>query len=356
MLKAWLPFLALAIPLVVYKLLFRPYGGYASSYALGLASYFNAEEVEAFWKFRKLEQWRVLGRLGKFAAGETIRLAAVGGAFALCVSLWAGSAAGRRTEEKPSLARCSGGVLAAMATLIVVSMTFLMFLAHVPPRLGMHSSHATLMQPGFAILLGMGAYLLVGHAAWLGRVFLWPIAVVAAGVVTVGVYFINLDLDMYREATRQEDRFWREFQRRFPKLPERADFLIDSHAISYHNNLPTYHEWEDLNTFYDLELRLVRLYDPPRPGSKHERRYRVYHVEEMMHRLRAEGPAIFGRKIVRKSHYGPELIDPAGMTVVLYRGGPLLVNREILVERPEIPYRAWADKPPPPWTKPLGSP
>jgi hypothetical protein len=218
----------------------------------------------------------------------------------------------------------------------------------------MHSTHATLMQPGLAILLALAAYLVVTRAQWLGRVFLLPVSLVFGGAIAVGVYFNNLNLDMFAQSTRQEEAFWAGFKQRFPVLPERADFLLDTSIKAYSERLPNYFEWEDLNSYYDLELRLVRMYDPPRPGSRHTRRYRIIQVEELMHRLRAEGPKVLDEKVERNSHYGPELIDPRELTVVLYHGGPVLVNREILVDHPQIAYGPWANKPLPPWALPPG--
>jgi hypothetical protein len=350
--KGWAPFVALSVPLVLYKLLYRPYGIYAGTYPLGFASFFHAEELEGFVKLFKMEQWRVLLKLTSYGTGATVVCAALAGVAAFGLLLLAG----RRREAAPSvkLATVSVWTLVLVALTILLGMTFITFLARVPPRLGMHSTHAALMQPGPAILLGLLAYVLVARAAWLGRLFLVPVSAVVAGGIAVGVYFNNLNLDMFAESTRQEEAFWRGFKQRFPVLPERADFLLDTSIQPYYDQLPNYFEWEDLNSFYDLELRLVRMYDPPRAGSHHVRRYRVIQVEELMHLLRAEGPKVLDEKIVRKSHYGPEVIDPKELTVVLYHGGgkPVLVNREILVDHPQIAYRPWADKPLPAWATP----
>jgi hypothetical protein len=63
------------------------------------------------------------------------------------------------------------------------------------------------------------------------------------------------------------------------------------------------------------------------------------------------GTALFaeGRQINRATHYGADSLSAKEMTVVHYRDGRVLLNREILQHYPEVVYRAWADKDPPDW-------
>ena len=49
-------------------------------------------------------------------------------------------------------------------------------------------------------------------------------------------------------------------------------------------------------------------------------------------------------KIERLTHFGKEILNPCEFIIVHYRNGEFLVNREILIKYPDIPYKAWADK------------
>ena len=69
------------------------------------------------------------------------------------------------------------------------------------------------------------------------------------------------------------------------------------------------------------------------------------------YRTRGDGMFAKGATIGRHTHYGIESIKSDEMTLVYYRDGRILVNREIVEQHPKVVYRAWADKDLPSWMK-----
>jgi hypothetical protein len=239
----------------------------------------------------------------------------------------------------------------ALGTAILVPGLFLFFYAARPPRLGSDSTHATLIQPGYALIIGAIVHHLVLRARAAGGRYLAAATLGCALIAGAGIFFTNLNLDLFKVASTRQEEFWRAFKKRFPVLPQQTDFVVDAAPPKYHRRLETFFHFEDLHASYELEHSLNRLYAPGRLTGK--RIHRVYALEEMMHDYRTKGPSLFARKLERWSHFGTDTLDFAAMTYVYWRGGEVYVNHEILSQDAAALYGDLANKPLPPWSAPL---
>lgn len=343
--RFWLPFVLLSLPLVAYKLFVKPFGMYAGMYATGLSHFFNRDELRETYLVFALGEWRLLRHLSSYAAPVSIALAVVA---ALAATAFIPA---RHGESRSSTAGARlYGWLGLMALTLLVPELFIFFLGGRPPKRGFDSTHAALMQPAYAMVLGGAAHALLRGATRLSRAWFYVAAALLALGCGVGTFFNNLNLDLYAQASARQEAFWKAFRARFPTLPERADFLIDALPIPYNSQIASFHDWEDLRATYDLEFEMNRLYVGGRTISA--RRYRVYLPEEFAHDMREGGPTEMRRGITRDTHFGVETLYPTDMTIIVYRRGELFVNREIVEREPQTPYRWLADRPPPPWARP----
>src|SRR5581483_9797714 len=348
-LAKWLALFALlGIGLVVYKLTFKPYGIYAGMYATGLSRLLDREALAGTERLFSLGLWRLLRHEQSFGHPESAVLGVLAGALTFCILLaFRRSPAAKGAVPAP---RSSRLFLFLLGVVMLLPVLFLFHYAGRPPRLGTDSNHATIMQPGYALLLGAGVHWIALRAASAARVAFLALALALGWFAGSGVYYSNLNLDFFAVASARQQEFLGAFKKRFPSPPQHADFVIDAVPPRYSPRLETFFQFEDIHASYELELGLNRLYAP---GALHgERRYRAYPIEEMTADYRAKGPAMFRSTFMRDSHYGKDALDFSQMTYVYWRGGRVLVNREILQENPRALYRELADKPPPSWAAP----
>jgi hypothetical protein len=341
----WLmPFALVGLVLVVYKLLFKPYGVYAGMYTTSFAHFFDREAVLELIRLLSFGLWRLLKDVRSFGGPASVVLGLVAAALALVLLL----------RFRPPTVEANRAHAASPHTMpvlvgiaILVPVLFIFFYAGRHPKMGTDSAHATLLQPGYAMLLGATAHWVSSLAHSLGRAFFLAPALVLALATGIGVYFSNLNLDLFRVASLRQQEFWSAFQKRFPALPERADFVIDAAPQRYGPTLETFFHFEDIHASYELELGVNRAYQPGQMTGK--RIYRVYPIEELMADYRSKGPAMFRNELTRWTHFGNDTLDFGNMTYVYYRGGELFINQEILKVHPTAVYREQADKPLPAW-------
>jgi hypothetical protein len=225
---------------------------------------------------------------------------------------------------------------------IIILLQHVMFLiVGRPLALGSDSSHSALMQIGYAIIGGILILHLFSRlaASPAGRGIA---TAVLAAFIGLGVYFNNLNLDLYAQGSARQALFWKTFTSRFPNLPPNATFFIDATD-------PFFFFTSDIDNTYDLELYVNLLY-APNTDTTTFRRYRVVSVEDEFRDLYRERPSDIAelKSVSRMSHFGRDVLDPRDFTVIRYRDGELLVNDEILAKYPDVPYAAWARKPFPP--------
>jgi hypothetical protein len=339
----WLaPFALLAAALVAYKLALKPYGVYAGMYATGLSHFLDLDAILQVIRLFALGLWRVLRRAASYTQPETAVIAIIVAAVALYLLF-------RLRADRLRGVRSPHGFLALLGIAIIAPQLFIFFYAGRVPKLGTDSTHAALMQPGYAMLLGALAHWTAVRVLSRRASFVAAAAALAA-LAGTGVYFSNLNLDLFKAASLRQEDFWHAFKRRFPALPENADFVIDAVPPPYGQRVETFFYFEDLRTYYELELALNRLYAPQAPTG--ERRHRAYPAADLSARVRAEGPALLSGKLVRRTHFGSDTLDASQMTYVYWRGGELLVNREIVEADSSVLYRTAASKAPPAWAAP----
>lgn len=162
---------------------------------------------------------------------------------------------------------------------------------------------------------------------------LFYINLILALILGAGVFFNNLNLDLYYKGAEIQKKFWNVFTLRFPALPERASFLADvSKNDRFYNS--------DLDTTYELEYTLNLLY--AKSSSPEDfRRYRVYTMPEgFKEQWKKSNAMIFERS----SHWGKDTFDSGELIILHYNNGELLINREIIDRYPGVPYNLWLDK------------
>ncbi len=346
-LKYSLPFFILCIPLVLYKLTYKSYGIYSGKYKTDIFFFLNWKEHAKLVRTFMFYQWKVL--LGYIRDVKMWSL--ILSVFAIILSfLMAKKISGITRHESGNANSLMGRsfkgefknawgsvrtVFLAGVSFLVPALLFTEF-ARLEIGPGLNSSHFTLLQPGYAIVLGCLIYAFY-------TVFLTSCARVQfisfflAVVIGAGVFFNNLNLDMYFNSWEKQTQFWKLFTKRFPSLPENTTFMMDVRD-------PYYYDTPDLDNTYDLEYAINVLYADSSDTEKF-RRYKVVALEEI-------GPAVGKyeckqagvREIERETHFGKELLDPCKFITVYYRNGELLVNREIKEKHPDIPYSSCLDK------------
>jgi hypothetical protein len=220
------------------------------------------------------------------------------------------------------------------------------------PGIGDRTMYATMMQPGYAMLVGtvvwwfICRFLVISHKAK---------PLLASGLFAafagIGAFYNNLNLDMFAVASKRQQAFWEAFVTRFPNLPERADFLIDAVPLPYARGNPTYYYVEDLRNAYEFEFGLARRYSESK-SSDNVRRYRVIPIKHFARYLHRSGPEIFEIDVKVTSQFGADIIQPNELIVVRHSNGRLLINHEIVDHYPNIIYHPWANKPLPTFSVP----
>lgn len=359
-LVAWIPFVAITTPLIAYKLFFKPFGVYTGIYSTGLVHFTDWAAVSEMLQLFLLGHWRMLQGFAAHRTPMTIFFTLAAGAVTLFIfARMETRRTGSRTADDsvPSHTgndRIIGPQFMVFfgATLLVFQIAFFGFAGRLPAA-GDRTTHAVLMQPGYAMIVGTGAWWLIDQFI-IGSLKikpLWP-SMLLAILAGAGIYYSNLNLDLYAAASLRGEGFWQAFAKRFPSLPEKADFLIDAAPPPYAGGESTFFGAEGLHGSCGYELHLNLLY-PGNDNTTTLRRYRVVPVRHLAQAYRHYGPAILKDDLKLTSNFGTEVLRPAEIIVVFYRDGELLVNNEILERYPTAPYRPWADKPPPAFSKPL---
>lgn len=344
-----MPFLILFVPLTIYKLMFKPYGIYDGVYKTDFLFFLKIGEHEKLLRVLLLQQWKLLMGYIKDTSLWSIVLSSAAAAFSGFVLLR------MVMESKERSVSIGSATLEALKPILIVGSLFFIFpvlLLEFTGReigFGFNSSHFNQLQIGYAIIVGSLLYKL--YAMFLGtHVEKKWITFLAVILIGLGVFFNNLNLDLYIKATDKQKQFWRAFTNRFPSLPEGTTIMMDVREFYYFDT-------PDLDNAYDLELSLNLLYtDSMEPDKFHK--YKAFAYEEfrpgMTESIKCEG-SDEGR-MERMTHLGKEELDPCKFIVVYYRNGELLVNREIKEKHPDIPYGRWLDKAFPELPEPVSYP
>lgn len=320
-------FLIIVIPLVYYKLTHKPYGIYAGTYqsdpffllrwrmhrrAVAALFFLNWFFFSKFLAQNVLSAWSVILAITGALAGY-LRLGGLmgkgdGGAFS--------GSFGRACREN--------------------RFVFLLGLAfYLPPVLmyefasrvvftGVESRHGTLLVIGLALIWG-GLFHAIYTSVATSSYRLRMAHAAMAMFIGTGIFFHNVNHDLYLASQRDQQQFWRAFTRRFPTLPEKSAFLFDVEAPPSFYISPYY-------VPYSIELYLNMLYARSEgPGGF--RNYIAAPVEFLLEDK--DMSVLFSR---RHPGTGHPFDGREPLYVIKYMEGKIYVNNEILMVEPKVRY------------------
>ena len=330
----WSLFLLLSIPLIIYKLTVKPYGIYEGTFKSDYLFFLNWREHAKVIRTLLLHQWRILFEYISDVKIGSILLSML----SVIMSFFSLKKIFAITETEQEL---NGGqfkqiqIVLFLGLILLIPQVMLLEFARREIGSGMNSSHFNQMQIGYAVILGALIYFIfISFFKFRKQLFLFFLSF----AVSAGVFFNNLNLDVYVNSWEKQTQFWKSFTKRFPSLPENATFMMDVRDFYYFDAT-------DLDNAYDLEPALNLLYNSSDDPKKF-RRYKVFAMEEfkpeMTEKFRCN--QMNEEKMERMSHFGKEALNPCEFVVVRYRDNELLVNDEIVERYPDIPYKNWANK------------
>lgn len=336
------PFFILCVPLIIYKLVYKPYGIYQGIYHTDIMFLFdvtkNIKELTELLVTDWLRFWK-FGKYGDATSSFVGLLSVV--LFFLVLRLLPTTNArpdglahqdtGKNSTDKKTYL---DAIFIGMAFLLPPAILFKFAGLELTLMGAQNNTHAIPLQPGYAIFVGLIFTYIYTHFSCrkLGK---QRTSFYLACILGLGIYYNNIAVDIFVDSWTNQSRFWQAFVKRFPVLPEKADFMFEVHDRSY---------YPDTRINYDFELILNLLYATSNEASKF-RRYRAYTAEEFYRGLLVERRGVIDSSpVTRGTHFGNETLDPKDLIVVLYNGSELLINREIRQRYPKIPYNAWLDK------------
>lgn len=327
-------FLVIIIPLVYFKLMYKPYGIYAGTYqsdplfllrwrmhrqAIAALFFLNWFFFLKYLSHNVLSVWSVV--LG--FAGALLGYLKLGR-----LKLQVGDAPFTESFFRSFVHCCR-----------VNRFVFLLALAfYIPPVLmyefagrvvftGVESRHGTLLVIGFALIWGGLAHAFIS-AMQTSRTRLRIAHASMALFIGCGVFFHNVNHDLYLASQRDQQKFWRAFTQRFPVLDKKSAFLFDVEMPSHFYIDPFY-------VSYSIELYLNMLYarssDPA--GFKNYIAAPVSYLNE-----ESNLSAVFMRRHPGTGHLYSER-EP--LNVVKYEDDKLLVNEEILASSRDYNYKKY---------------
>ncbi len=337
----WAPFVFLCIPLILYRLLSKPYGIYATTYTMDPYFFLNIKMHIKVLRHFLFYNWFIFTSLIGNTNLWSVVIGLVTGIislfftkrFAVSVTVESADSPGDRKDWSHNWKGIKNifvfGVLLLLPPIMMYE-----FSGRVPAP-GMEGRHGTILLFGYAIAFGSILYAAFSTLISMrsGRKWAKTLIVLFLGL---GVFFNNVNLDLYKMGEKYQKSFWKAFTARFPVLPEKASFLIDANA-----NSPYYNS--DLEAYYELELPLNMLYARSRVPDEFLN-YRVYAISEG---IRDEWKKSGNVTFQRFSHAGKDMFNSQELIIVHYGGGQISVNREILQKYPDVPYKMWLDKDPP---------
>jgi hypothetical protein len=340
-LRLWSPFIMLTVPLVIYKLLYAPYGSYEGFYATSLLNFLDFMWYADLMRSLLFFNWIALLFFTGDAGVWPYLLGLL--TFSLGVIILRrrmfpdmqgpeGLAAGTPLRDMLGESWKSNRVPLALGATLLVLPALMYIYAGKAPSTGAESRHGIILTFGYAILIGSVAYIPCStfkHRRWVVPAFM-PLVALFLGL---GVFFHNVNLDLYRTVAENERRFWRAFTERFQALPEKAAFIMDVQSPA------PYYKRMALFYYYQFEFPLNLLYATSEdPGEF--RRHIAYPMHIMKEKRFESRRAVFNVRPL----WGKDTFDTDKAVIIRYEGAELLVNQEILKKYPKVRYWRWLDK------------
>lgn len=341
--RFWLPFLFICIPIVLMKLIFKPYGIHSGFYTAHLSSLLN-------WKLHLKYLIMLFGGNWVYSLQKVKYLSVLTVILALSVlplvyfflkSKYFDKTGVMEINNfsqpffKLRLLRLMRIDMIIMFGLILLVPVFLIYeiFANTPLGTEYDSRHGCIMQFGNAIIIGG---IICGIISKLigSRNNSQKIAFILAGALGLGVFFNNLNLDRYFALWVQEKQFYGAFIQRFPALPANSTFAFDIQTEIPLKDHPY--------AFYNVEYYLNLLYGK----SKVPEDFREYKVPSLEWFF-VDRFKIDNNRCSMLTYWGRDIYDGRKLTVVRWKPGEFLVNREILNRYPQVYYKNFADKEPP---------
>ncbi len=344
----WLPFFLLCIPLVSYKLIFKPYGIYDGIYKINFLFPLEWKEHAKMIRILLFYQWKIFLEYYGDVRFWTITISILAGIiWYILLKRLPSIVTGTTLQNNDSLKNLCfkeqykwiwQSILHVLVLGIICLLPQIMLLEFAGREIGpgFNSSHFNQVQIGYAII--MGGFLYVFYMASINsHLKMRWINLSIALLIGFGALFNNLNLDLYSNASKKQMQFWTIFTERFPNLPQGATFLMDVRDFYYFDTT-------DLDNSYDLELYLNLLYAKSDDPAQF-RAYKVLAMEEFKPEMAKDSCDNSQQGVIRrKTHFGEDALNPCEFIVIHYRNNELLVNQEILKKYPDVPYRNWADK------------
>lgn len=346
-LRQWLPYALLCVPLVIYKIVYPPYGIYAGMYQINLLFFLDMQQNLITLAHFLFFPWLIFS--AEIDALRPISIV-IGFGVTLAGFVWLAhlSRNGKKpaafrdpraatTERQRNIRQRRFTVLLGVVFLVPAVLIFQ--IAGRPVTWGLYSSHGAPAQFGYALLLGVLFSSLL--AVSLRKT---PKGMATRGLVVIlmglGIFFSNVNLDLYLKSSELQKRFWQSFTERFPTLPGQADFVFDvQFGTLYADSLQYAYNFE-----FPLNLLFARSERP-----QEFRSYRAYTAAGLHHTTRHLGltPDDLNKvQLQRMTWHGRDVIDPKDFILVHYRNGQdMLVNREIAERYPKTAHRVLLDKP-----------
>jgi hypothetical protein len=340
----WLPFLLLCIPIVLYKLLYKPYGLYAADYKTDwlfflrvslhlryLAMLLGYNWVFLLGKTAYLSLWSVIGGLVAFIT-----------TYVLLEKNYADESGFQEIEHLFINLNLESGptrikMVFWLGLLLLLPVVSTYEYAWRVIASGVASRNGCITQFGHALIVG-GLICVVFNKLFVDYKYKKQfIALSMAILFGLGVFFNNWNLDLYFNVWNQEKKFYQAFMERFHALPKKADFMFDVQmgTKDYIGLGQKYHS-------YHAEFPINMLYaESYKPENFRSHKVTCWCLLNTYTKI---GPTQYEFLY----HWGKDIYDTRDLIVIRWQPGEFLVNREIVEKYPQIGYKTLADKDIPP--------
>jgi len=339
-LKYWSPFFLLCVPLVLYKLLYKPYGIYAGFYTSDILFFLRWKLHLRYLAMLFFGNWvYLLGRIEYLSCWSVIS-----GLIALLIAYYM---LRKRYEDESGLEElghlfilpCPRGrsgktrinMIIVLGLLLLVPVVIMHELfADTPLGVEYNTRRGCIMQFGNALIIGGLICIIINRSFTTLKHKKQYITLSVAALLGLGTFFNNLNIDRYFELWEQQKQFYTSFIERFPALPKKSTFIFDIQA-----NMPLkgFHY-----AYYNAAYYINMLY----AESKKPEKFREHKVAAWWF-LKKEYQ-IDTSKYEMGSHWGNNVYDTRELIVIRWQPGEFLVNREIVNKYPHVHYKYMADK------------
>lgn len=336
-----IPFLIPLVPVVYYKLHYKPYGVYEKIYPPDPLFFLRWKLHLGMIKHFLLTNWGYLIKKSIMYPGKymqqmmiwSLGLSCVGAVLSYSVLKKLPlnefiRSTGERFGESFRKQWHSKKSLLLLGLLFLVPPVVMYELFGRVPIPGLESRHGIGIQTGFAFVWGLSLYFFLRVICSTRRIGI----ILISSLIALGVFFNNVNLDIAYDAERKQADFWKAFTRRFPTLPEQATFLfVLDFFVSKENDAPMWVSHMEFDQYYDIEFPLNMLYAKSRKEEEFLR-YSAIPVRwwDKVGQILRNKDISKGKLEFNTGHHGKRTINFENVIVIGYDGQNIQVNRENL--------------------------